>query len=102
MGWNSSTISVDDRRGASGGAACSPNRRLTRLMRLQPIRAAVSSPIVPLAVLTTTMAPDCSQPDGSIVERGWPTIERAAPEPAYLLTLLATGFAISTLNRRSS
>jgi hypothetical protein len=34
------------------------------------------------------MAPDCNHPDGSIVERGWPTMERAAREPAYLLTLL--------------
>ena len=58
------------------------------MIRLPPIRAAVSSPMVPLAVLTTMMAPDCSQPDGSIVERGWPTMERAALEPAYLLTLL--------------
>jgi hypothetical protein len=40
------------------------------LIRVPPIRAAVSSPTVPLAVLTTTIAPDRSQPNGSIVERG--------------------------------
>src|SRR3954469_10839787 len=88
MVWNSSTTSVDGRLLSSRSVACSPIRRLTRLMTLPPIRAAVSSPMVPLAVLTTTIAPDRSQPDGSIVERGWPTMERAAREPAYLLTLL--------------
>src|SRR5215207_5838013 len=88
MVWNSSTISVTVRRRDSGSSACSPTSRPTRLTRVPPISAAMSSPIVPLAVLTTTMAPVLSHPDGSMVDRGWPTMERAAREPANLCTFV--------------
>src|SRR3954447_8210790 len=75
-------MSVAGRRWSSGSSACSPISRPTRLIIEPPISAAVSSPTTPLAVFTTTMAPFRIQSDGSIVERGWPTIDLAILLPA--------------------
>ena len=62
-------LSVAGRRCLSSSPACSPIRSPTRLINVPPMSAAVSSPTVPLAVFTTTIAPVRIQSDGSIVER---------------------------------